>query len=87
MTDIKDRKFYADMVKKQINSERNRFYILDEEAYINEMVDFFIEYDKKEKEAYPGGIGVTKEMLRIRDEKLLRMGEIMKKYLIKKEKV
>ena len=84
MTDIKDRGSYVELVKKFVAKSKEEFDILDENAYINEMVDFFIEYDKKEKEAYPGGIGVTKEMLRIRDEKLLRMGEIMKKYLVKK---
>ena len=79
MSELRDRReFYVAMVKRQINRKRDSFYILDEEAYINEMVNFFMGFEEKEKEAYPGGIGVTKEMLRIRDEKLLRMEEIMK---------
>lgn len=85
MSESRDREFYVAMVKRQINRKRDNFYILDEKAYINEMVNFFMEFEEKEKDAYPGGIGVTKEMLRIRDEKLLRMEEIMKKHLIKKE--
>ena len=85
MSELRDREFYVAMVKRQISRKRDNFFILDEEAYINEMVNFFMEFEKKEKEVYPGGIGVTKEMLRIRDEKLFRMEEIMKKHLIKKE--
>ena len=60
MTDIKDRGSYVELVKKLVAKSKEEFDILDENAYINEMVDFFIEYDKIEKEAYPCGILVTK---------------------------
>ena len=84
MTDINDRGSYVELVKKLVAKSKEEFDILDENAYINEMVDFFIEYDKKEQEAYHGGIGITKEMIRLRDEKLEKMLEIKRKYLVKK---
>ena len=53
MTDIKDRGSYVELVKKLVAKSKEEFDILDENAYINEMVDFFIESTKKKKKHTP----------------------------------
>lgn len=84
MKDIKDKDEYREFVKKLLVKTKETFDILDEEAYINEMAIFFLEFDQKENEIHHGGLGITKEMIRLRDEKLEKMLEIKRKYLVKK---